>query len=194
MNITLYVEQHLTYREALKIAYDKAKREGTLDEITEASCQVEFNRPPPAAIYHESDMISRYGETENGGFYFKAWNLREVYEQARINGRVSYAESLNGRISEAVDEIKDTLKASGMEFSEQDLKFSINEKGEFKPVPLPGKSSEVTESLFTKLLNEKESLRYMALEYARMVASVIDVTLEGRSAPYALYFSPEQTD
>ncbi|WP_147466561.1 hypothetical protein [Pseudomonas cichorii] len=194
MNITLIVDQRLTYREALKIAYDKAKLDGELDELTEASCQAEFKKPPPAAIYHESDMVSSGGTSDTGGVYFKMWTFREAYEQAKINARVCVTESLSDKISDVVFEIKKTLQESRAELTEQDLKFSINEAGEFRPVLLPGKSNQVQENFFTNLLNENENLRTLALEYVRMVASVIDFTLEGRSAFYARYFAPEKAD
>ncbi|MBX8515388.1 hypothetical protein K5D69_11855 [Pseudomonas cichorii] len=194
MNITLTVEQHLSYREALKIAYDKARQDGTLDEITEVACQKEFNSPPPAAIYHESSMVSSNRVSDTGGTYFKSWTLRDSYEQARINSRACVAESLSNRISDAADEIKKTLKESGTRFTELDLNFSINEKGEFKPVSAPGNPNEEKESIFTKLLNENEDLRKMAREYVRMVFSLVDFTVEGWEASYARYLVPEEID
>ncbi|AHF68790.1 MULTISPECIES: hypothetical protein [Pseudomonas] len=192
MNITLTVQQHLSYREALKIAYDEAKQDGTLDEITEAACQKEFNSPLPAAIYHESSMVSSNRVSDTGGTYFKCWTLRDSYEQAKINARVYAAESLSNSINNAVEGIKEKLKASGAAFNEQDLKFSINEKGEFKPVSASEKPNEEQESIFTKLLNESEDLRKMAREYVRMVFSLVDFTVEGWDAPYARYLVPEE--
>ncbi|MBX8577384.1 hypothetical protein [Pseudomonas cichorii] len=194
MNITLTVEQHLSYREALKIAYDKARQDGTLDEITEAACQEEFNSPPPAAIYHESSMVSSNRVTDTGGVYFKCWTLRDSYEQAKINDRVYAAESLSNSINDAVEGVKEKLRTSGVAFNEQDLNFSINEKGEFKPVSALGKRSEEKESVFTKLLNENEDLKRMARQYVRMVFSLVDFTVEGWDAPYARYLVPEEIE
>ncbi|MBX8483720.1 hypothetical protein [Pseudomonas cichorii] len=194
MNITLTVEQHLSYREALKIAYDKARQDGTLDEITEVACQKEFNSPPPAAIYHESSMVSSNRVTDTGGVYFKCWTLRDSYEQAKINDRVYAAESLSNSINDAVEGVKEKLRTSGVAFNEQDLNFSINEKGEFKPVSALGKRSEEKESVFTKLLNENEDLRRMARQYVRMVFSLVDFTVEGWDAPYARYLVPEEIE
>lgn len=194
MNITLTVEQHLSYREALKIAYDKARQDGTLDEITEAACQEEFNSPPPAAIYHESSMVSSNRVSDTGGTYFKCWTLRDSYEQAKINARVYAAESLSKNINDAVEGVKEKLKASGVAFNEQDLNFSINEKGEFKPASVSGKPHEEVDSVFTKLLNEDEDFREMARQYVRMVFSLVDFTVEGWDAPYARYLVPEEIE
>ncbi|MBX8530663.1 hypothetical protein K5D32_13395 [Pseudomonas cichorii] len=194
MNITLTVEQHLSYREALKIAYDKARQDGTLDEITEVACQKEFNSPPPAAIYHESSMVSSNRVTDTGGVYFKCWTLRDSYEQAKINDRVYAAESLSNSINDAVEGVKEKLKASGVVLSEQDLNFSINEKGEFKPASVSGKPHEEIDSVFTKLLNENEDLRKVARQYVRMVFSLVDFTVEGWDASYARYLVPEEIE
>ncbi|MEX5573576.1 hypothetical protein Q1J52_11655 [Pseudomonas lijiangensis] len=193
MNITLTVEQHLSYREALKVAYDKARQDGTLDEVTEAACQAEFNSPPPAAIYHESSMVSSNRVTDTGGIYFKCWTLRDSYEQAKINARVYAAESLSDSINNAVEGIKENLKTSGVTFYEQDLNFSINEKGEFKAASVCGARHEEIDSVFTRLLNESEDLRRMSREYVRMIFSLVDFTLEGWDAPYARYLMPEET-
>ncbi|GFM79453.1 hypothetical protein PSCICN_01450 [Pseudomonas cichorii] len=194
MNITLTVQQHLSYREALKIAYDEAKQDGTLDEITEAACQEEFNRPPPAAIYHESSMVSSNRVSDTGGTYFKCWTLRDSYEQAKINARVYAAESLSKNINDAVEGGKEKLKASGVAFNEQDLNFSINEKGEFKPASVSGKPHEEMDNVFTKLLNENEDLRKMARQYVRMVFSLVDFTVEGWDASYARYLVPDKIE
>lgn len=192
MNITLIVDQQQSFVQALRVAYNKAKQEGDLDEQTELSCQLAFENSDPAAIYHESDMICTSPQPTDGGMHFRAWNLRECYEQARINARRCVAESLANKISEATDTLKDELKASGTEFSERDLGFSINEKGQFIAKSIAG-NPVGSAGFFITMLNENEKLRQLAYDYVRMVGSLVNFTLDGWDAPYASYLSrPEQ--
>lgn len=188
MNITLMVDQRHTYREALKIAYDKAKQEGTLDELTEKSCQIVFNSPPPSTTYHESDNLCTEEEPAHGGFYTRSWTHRESYEQARINARVCFAESLHKKITDTIGQINTELPDSGMENMDTSWSLKINEKGILTAVATRG---ELTPSLLDsieRLLGESETLRHVAREYAAEVESLIGRTLDGADAPYASYF------
>ena len=188
MNITLIVDQRYSYKEALKIAYDKAKREGELDQATETSCQVVFSDPGPAAVYHESDMIYTGDQPTDGGVCYMSWGLREIYEQARINGRRCMAEAIADKLSNAVGLATDALEEVTAGWDNQS-DFIVDETGTLNANVGKAALTEIQRNRLTRLLNDNEEIRRLASAYARLVASLAGCTLAGLKAPYARFYT-----
>ncbi|MEG5265638.1 hypothetical protein TRP66_15165 [Pseudomonas sp. JDS28PS106] len=191
MNITLIVDQRYSYKEALKIAYDKAKREGELDQATETSCQVVFSDPGPAAVYHESDMIYTGDQPTDGGVCYMAWGLREIYEQARINGRRCMAEAVADKLSDAVSLATEALEEVTAGWDSQS-DFTVDEAGVLKANAGKATLTDIQQNRLTRLLNDNEDIRSLALAYARLAASLAGCTLAGLKAPYARFYTSSE--
>lgn len=191
--LNLVVDQRYSYREALKIAYDKARQEGGVDEETEAFCEYELSKPSPAAVYHESEMTGGITAAPDGGIYFKSWGLREVYEQARINARRCVAESLSNKLDDATKQLADGLGAAEVNVPQDGWNFSIDETGSLEVRSPAGVLTPTQRDMLMRMLNESDYIRRLALDYAEKVASLTDCTLEGLSAPYARHFSAATT-
>jgi len=105
MNIDLIVDQNHTYRQAVEIAYEKAKRNGGVDALTEKCCQLVINSPYPASIYHEADMEQIFKESGDGGVFYKEWghgkytNRRELVIEKTMLTRLRKGCNVRGRIS-----------------------------------------------------------------------------------------------
>jgi hypothetical protein len=187
--LNLVVDQKHSYIEALRIAYDKALREGGVDEETKIFCEYEFSKPSPAAVYHESDMEGGVIQAPDGGCYFKSWGLREVYEQARINSRRCIAQALSNKLDDQANQLVDQMRTDNVDVPENGWSYSINEAGALKITSPMGALTPVQQDVLTRLFNQNEFIRRLALDYAERVASLASFTLEGLSAPYARHFS-----
>lgn len=189
MNIDLIVDQNHNYRQAVQAAYEKAKSEGSVDEVTEKCCQLVINHPYPAAVYHEADMKQVFTPSGDGGVFYKEWTPREIYEQARINGRKNYAESLAKEMHSAGEDFKKELIASGSSLGDKLVSFMVDERGMLKAIsPLKQLSSDEV-SLISRLANENKEFKALAMEYIRVLASLVGSTIEGLGAEYARHFS-----
>ncbi|MDB6141280.1 MAG: hypothetical protein JWP80_324 [Pseudomonas sp.] len=189
MNIDLKVDQSLSYRQALRVAYDKAMKEGGVDEITEKCAQRVFNDPYPDGVYHEAYSVQFSIPTDDGGFLFNAWDPWEVYEQAKINDRKDYADWLASEMYVAGENLNKEAIEKGFRLEDKLVSFVVDENGLLKAVSPLNQLSPDELSLVSWLANQNEEFKKLAEEYVKVVASLKDCTLEGLDARYARYFS-----
>lgn len=157
--------------------------------MTEKCCQCVINNPYPAAVYHEADMEQVFEQPDDGGMFYKEWTSREIYEQARIDGRKNYAESLAEEMHSVGENFKKELIASGSNLGDKLVSIRVDQKGMLKAVsPLAQLSSDEV-SLISRLANENKEFKALAMEYIRVLASLMGSTIEGLDAEYARHFS-----
>jgi hypothetical protein len=189
MNIDLIVDQNHSYRQALRVAYDKAMKEGGVDEITEQCAQLVFNCPYPDAIYHEAYSVQISIPTDDGGELFNAWDPWEVYEQAKINDRKDYTDWLANEMYAAGQNLNKEAIVSGLRLEDKLVTFVTDESGLLKAVSPLNQLSPDELSLVSLLANRNEEFKKLASEYTKMVTSLMNCTIDGLDAEYARYFS-----
>lgn len=190
MNIDLKIDHNLSYRQAVRVAYDKAMKEGGVDEITEQEAQRIFNCPYPDAVYHEDYSVQFSTPSGDGGFFFKSWNSWEIYEQAKIDSRKDCAEWFADEIYVAGQNVSKAAIASGLRLENKLISFVVDESGLLKAVSPLNQLSPDELGLVSWLANQNEEFKKLAEDYAELVASLVDCTVEGLGAKYARYFSP----
>jgi hypothetical protein len=189
MNIDLKVDQNHSYRQAVRVAYDKAMKEGGVDEITEQEAQRIFNCPYPDAIYHEAYSVQFSIPAPGGGEFVNTWNSWKVYEQAKINSRKDCAEWFADEIYAAGQNLSKEAISSGLRLENKLVSFVVDENGLLKAVSPLNQLSPDELSLVSWLANRNEEFKKLAEDYAKLVASLVDCTVEGLDARYARYFS-----
>ncbi|MDB5980047.1 MAG: hypothetical protein JWQ69_1062 [Pseudomonas sp.] len=189
MNIDLIVNQNHSDRQALRVAYDKAIKEGGVDEITEKCAQLVFNCPYPDAVYHEAYSVQISIPSGDGGEFFNAWDPWEVYEQAKINDRKDYTDWLANEMYTVGQNLNKEAMASGLRLEDKLVTFVVDESGLLKAVSPLNQLSPDELSLVSWLANQNEKFKTLADEYAKWVTSLVDCTIDGLDAGYARYFS-----
>ncbi|WP_397449315.1 hypothetical protein [Pseudomonas sp. NA-150] len=189
MNLLLVVDQNLSYRQAVQVAYNKAKMNGGVDEFTERVCQALFSTPEPTTVYHESDMDG-VEYTPDGGVNFASWGGAANYEQSKIDGRKGYADWLQESMRRIGEELNVDCMSSATSLNSRAVSFVVDEKGELKAVSLTGQLTPEEERRFSRLLNERQDLKTLAVEYARVMLSLLSCTKAGPNAGYAQLFKP----
>jgi hypothetical protein len=189
MNIDLIVDQNHSYRQALRVAYDKAMKEGGVDEITEKCAQRVFNHPYPDAVYHEAYSVQFSIPSGDGGVFYNEWDPWEIYEQAKINSRKDCAEWFANEMYAAGQSLTKEAVASGLRLEDKLVRFVVDESGLLKAVSPLNELSPDELSLVSLLANRNEEFKKLAEDYAKLVASLVDCTLEGYDAGYARYFA-----
>jgi hypothetical protein len=190
MNIDLIVNQDHSYRQALRVAYDKAMKEGGVDEITEKCAQRVFNHPYPDAIYHEAYSVQFSIPSGDGGVFYNEWDPWEIYEQAKINDRKDYADWLASEMYVAGQSLSKEAISSGLRLENKLVSFVVDEAGLLKAVSPLNQLSPDELSLVSWLANRNEEFKKLASEYVKMVTSLMNCTIDGLDAGYARYFSP----
>lgn len=189
MNIDLIVDQNQSYRQALRVAYDKAMKEGGVDEITEQEAQRVFNCPYPDAVYHEAYSVQFSMPAPCGGEFVNNWNSWITYEQAKIDDRRDYADWLANEIYTAGQNLSKEAIASGLRLEDKLVSFVVDEHGLLKAVSPLNQLTPDELSLVSWRANVNEEFKKLANEYAKMVTSLMDCTIDGLDAEYVRYFS-----
>lgn len=189
MNIDLIVDQNHSYRQALRVAYDKAMKEGGVDEITEQCAQLVFNCPYPEAAYHEAYSVQFSIPSGDGGEFYNEWDPWEIYEQARINDRKDYADWLANEMYATGQNLSKEAISSGLRLEDKLIGFVVDENGLLKAVSPLNQLSPDELSLVSWLANRNEEFKKLAEEYVKMITSLMNCTIDGSDAEYARYFS-----
>jgi hypothetical protein len=189
MNIDLIVDQNHSYRQAVRVAYDKAMKEGGVDEVTEQEAQRIFDCPYPDAIYHEAYSVQFSRPAPGGGEFVNTWNSWKIYEQARINDRKDYTDSLADELYAAGQNLSKEATVSGLRLEDKLVRFVVDENGLLKAVSPLNQLSPDELNLLSWRANQNEEFVRLASEYAKMITSLMDCTIEGLDAKYARYFS-----
>lgn len=185
MNLTIFMDKDHSYRRAIEVAYEKAKKNGGVDEITKIECERILSEPEPDYVYHEVDLTPRL--QPDGCIYFRTLGERDSCEQAKIDARKRAAETFANQLDDTWEEIKKAAVDVEPELLNE-LSFSVDEKGTIKPVSISRPLDEKTEMLLFELLNNHSEFKKAAKEYVWLLAGLVGVTLEGLSAPYARHF------
>ena len=189
MNLLIVVDQNLSYRQAVKVAYNKAIENGGVDELTERACQALFSNPELSTAYHESDMDG-IEYTPDGGVRFKGWLGLPNYEQAKIEARKGYADWLKESMRSVTEALNNEPMSVGSNSNGKAVDFVVDEKGVLKAISPMGPLTPDEERSFSKRLNENQDLKTLAVEYARVMLSLLSCTKAGLKAEYAQCFRP----
>ncbi len=71
MNLDFIIDQNHSYRRAIEIAYEKAKRNGGVDEATARECEFVISQPEPDYVYHEIRLDNTMRLHEDGCVSFE---------------------------------------------------------------------------------------------------------------------------
>jgi len=113
MNLTLIVDQNHSYKQAVKVAYEKAIRDGGVDEVTAQECERVLSEPEPDYVYHESTLDGALRVHEDGCVSFRTLSSRDFYESIKLNSRRVATEQL----AVQMDEMWQGLKKKGCRYS-----------------------------------------------------------------------------
>lgn len=189
MNLTVIVDQRHTYKQAVQIAYEKAKQLGDVDPQTEMKCEWIRNCPEPAAQYYERDMSEVFGTTSDGCTIGRSWSSYDMYEQLKIDGKKAHARSMADTLGKAMGEFLNRVSQPHPGWAAEDLAFTVNERSEIR---FFSKSGIITAEHCARLsdwANQETKLQSLATDYIMALASVVNRTREGLSAEYAKYFA-----
>ncbi|WP_426141022.1 hypothetical protein [Pseudomonas sp. DWP3-1-2] len=186
MNLDFIVDQNHSYRRAIEIAYEKAKRNGGVDEVTARECEFVLSQPEPDYVYHEREFDNALYE---GGCvcYEAILSPRDSYEHAKLNARRRAAECVANQMDTIWQDVKKTTVGVEPELLNE-LSFSVDEKNTIRPISISRPLDAKTEKLLFELLNDNSEFKKAAGEYVWMLAGLVERTIEGLSAPYARHF------
>jgi len=89
----------------------------------------------------------------------------------------------------AGEDFKKELIASGSKLDDQFVSFVVDEKGILKATSRFKELDPDDKKLISRLLNENKEIKALAIEYVRVLASLMGCTTAGLNAEYARYFS-----
>jgi hypothetical protein len=188
MNLTLIVDQNHSYRQAVKIAYEKAQLNGGVDEQTARECELVLSEPEPDYFYHEESFDSTPRVHEDGSLSFRTLSSRDFYEHIKLTGRRNAAEC----VARQIDNMWQDLKKEVVEIEPEVLKeISISVDGNGRIGPVSGVRDldvDVEKRLFD-ILGKHSELQKAAREYAALVTGLVHCTAGGLSEKYARYFA-----
>jgi hypothetical protein len=188
MNLTLIVDQNHSYKQAVKIAYEKALREGGVDEVTAQECKSVLSEPEPDYVYHETRLDSAMRVHEDGCVSFRTLSSRDFFEDIKLNARRVAAEQL----AVQMDEMWQDLKKKAVDIQPEYLDKAgilVDEKGAIRP-ECSGLVSDIeSEKRLFEMLDNHSELKKTAKAYALMLSGLVAYTTEGLSAEYARYFA-----
>lgn len=191
MAFCINVDPNHSYRQAVEIAYNKAKREGDiLHKKIEEHCLRVLEEPEPArdVVYHETDLRQIITEHEDGGVSISNTQCWQHYEYIKLESIRNYAERLTERMDAATDDLKEQMVSSGI--IPKDVSFVVDETGELKAFS-PSETLSLDEiTLFSRLANENAKFKSLATDYVWALASFVSRTIEGLDAECARYFAP----
>lgn len=185
MNLTIFMSHNQSYRSAIEVAYEKAKKNGEVDEITRLECEQVLSEPEPDYIYHEVDLTPRL--QPDGCIYFRTLSGRDTCEQIKIDIRKRAAQNFADQMDDTWKDIKKTAVDIEPELLNE-LSFSIDKKGTIKPVSTSRPLDAKAEKLLFELLNNHSEFKKAAKEYVWLLAGLVGLTIDGLSAPYARHF------
>lgn len=186
MNLTFFMDANHSYRRAIEVAYEKAKKNGGIDEVTARECEWIISQPEPDYVYHEVDLSPRL--QPDGCTYYRMLSGRDTCEQIKIDARKRAAQNVANQMDETWKDIKKTAVDVEPELLNE-LSFSVDEKGTIKPVSISHPLDAKTEKLLFELLNNHSEFKKVAKEYVWLLAGLVGLTLDGLSAPYARHFA-----
>lgn len=190
MNLNLIVDIRHSYRQAVEIAFENAKKIGDVDEQTRLECEIILSRPESDYVYHETDFDNTLRPSGDGGVFFRSPNMCETYEQMRLDQRKREAALLADSMESHFESLKAQIVAHQPTLLDKDFSFSVDETGTLRAISGKPTLEPHEESLISKWLNENQKIRNMAKEYIWSLAIVVNRTLEGLDADYARYFKP----
>lgn len=187
MNLDIIIDQNHSYKRAIEIAYEKAKQNGGVDEVTERECEFVLSQPEPDYVYHERKFDDTLYE---GGCvsYMAILSPRDAYEYLKLDARRRAAEFVANQMDVIWQDVKKTAVGVEPELLNE-LSFSVDEEGTIKPISISRPLDKNTEKLLFELLNDHSDFKKAAKEYVWMLAGVVGHTIEGLSANYARYFT-----
>ncbi|MDD1967422.1 hypothetical protein NPS29_19005 [Pseudomonas putida] len=188
MNLTLIVDQTHSYKQAVKIAYEKAIRDGGVDEVTAQECERVLSEPEPDYVYHESKLDGSLRVHEDGCVSFRTLSSRDFYESIKLNSRRVATEQLAVQMDEMWQDLKEKAVDIQPEYLDK-AGFLIDEKGDVRPECSGLVSDPEDEKRLFEMLDNHSELRKTAKAYALMVSGLLAYTTEGLSAKYARYFA-----
>ena len=182
MNITLnggVAAVGLTYRQALKVAYDEGKAKGTLDEETIAFCENELRGTDANDIARAIAVEATLREpTPEGVTYLRPWGLKEIYEQGLLNAQNAYAQSLVDKMQGVYDEFREELKAAYPELSKKVFGFTVSAGGDLQVTAPPNVLNKEEQALLNGLLNKAKDLKALTIEHSKAVIEWVKLDKE----------------
>lgn len=178
MAFSIDVNPNLTYKQALTIAYEKAKAEGPLDDILVAECELVINAPEPDAVYHPSSFDRTGQIAPCGGTYQPVSNMYSIYEDAKLRSAKCCAASMADQMQQSFE----MIRYPGT--SAVPVALVVSSVGELAALQ-DGRMTDVG-YIFKDALNLE--LSAMAVEYANAMCVLIAAGVEDRNAPYAKCF------
>lgn len=187
MNLTYTVDPNHSYRRAIEIAYEKAKREGGVDERTARECELVISAPEPDYIYHEVELDNPPRLLEEGCVSYRELSPWESYEQARLDGRRQAAERVATQVDAIWQDLKKTTAGVDPELLNE-ISFTIDEKGTIHPVSISRSLDAKAEKTLFEVLNGNSELKKAAEDYIWMLAGLVGRTIEGLPSNYGRHF------
>jgi hypothetical protein len=187
MNLDFIVDQNHSYRRAIEIAYEKAKRNGGVDEATARECEFVISQPEPDYVYHEIKLDNTGRLHEDGCVSYRILNPSDAYEHAKLNARRRAAERFADQMDDLWKDFKKTTVGVEPELLSE-LSFSIDEESTIRPMSTSRPLDPKVEKKLVELLNKHSELKEAAKQYVWLLAGLLGRTIEGLSAPYARHF------
>ncbi len=187
MNLDLIVDQNHSYRRAVEIAYEKAKKNGGVDEATARECEWVLSEPEPDYVYHEIKLDNALSSHEGGCVSYASLNPRDAYEHLKLNARRRAAECVADQMDDIWKDVKKTTACVEPELLGE-LSFSIDEEGTIRPINISRPLDAKLEKQLFELLNEHAEFKKAAKDYVWMLAGLVEHTIDGLSVPYGRHF------
>ena len=188
MNLTYFFDPNHSYRRAIEIAYEKAKSEGGVDEITARECEFVLSQPEPDYVYDEARFDNTLHLWEGYICPEAALSPRDAYEHSKIDARRCAAECVANQMESIWEDVKKTAVGIDPELLNE-LSLSIDETGTIRPVSLSRPLDVKAEKQLFDLLNEHSEFKKAAEDYVWMLAGLVGRTIEGLSGDYARHFT-----
>ncbi|NBB12463.1 hypothetical protein [Pseudomonas sp. SLFW] len=188
MNLDLIVDSRHSYRQAVEIAFEKAKKNGRVDEQTALECEIILSRPESDYVYHETRFDNTLRPSGDGGVFFRSMSTCEMYEQIRMDWRKKEASIQADDLRAKFEEQKRQLAENHPTLADKDFSFSVDEHGTITPVSGMDTFAPHERNLISEWLNENKEFKEMAKRYIWSLAVLVNRTLEGLNADYARYF------
>lgn len=160
MVITLLGNMNHTYHQALRVAYDKGKAEGTLDEQTIIECEAVFSRER----YHAENKNITAGDANDGTCYHLS-GLQQGYEEAMERAR-QHQRHTNSQHAQGTNEVSESAISDLARPPSLTEDNRSNVKSLFAPVGLGIQHQQRVARMFSMIQN----LNPLTFERAEAVA------------------------
>lgn len=194
MNLDLIVDIRHSYRQAVEIAFEKAKKNGSVDEQTALECEIVLSRPESDYVYHETRFDNTLHPSEDGGVFFRSMNTCEMYEQIRMDWRKTEANSQADGLHAMFNNLKSQFAVNEPILANKDFSFSVDENGMITAFSGKHELQPQEEDLISRWLNENKVFRCLAKDYIWSLAVLVNKTFEGLNAEYARYFQASNSN